>query len=328
MVIIILISGCTKPKSDGKEQANLGESDVYRAPFTGELYDEKKEMRPVLVTINNDPQARPQSGLTEADIVYELLVEGGMTRYAALFQSELPEAIGPVRSARDAFIDVAEGLEAFYVAHGYSPSAKASLDAGVVDHINGMQHDGTLFERSTDRKAPHNSYISKEHLEDAAELVDASMTLGKAPPLSFHEGLKDVKMETKATSISVENGSGSQFTSTYQYDDESGIYWQSVNDTESIDDNTQENIAVANILVLEAVHNALDDAGRQSIDLTSGGKGMLFQAGKVADIEWVNESGVIVPVLDGKIEKLVPGKTWIHIIQQSPGITSKVQFVP
>src|SRR5699024_8892593 len=133
-------------------------------------------------------------------------------------------------------------------------------------------------ERSTERQAPHNSYSTAEHVREAAELVDASLTLRQKPPLSFHDGLKDVKIETKATSITVENGIGPQFTSTYVYDDEAGIYWQSINDIESVDAQSNDGIAVANVLVLEAPHKTIDDAGRQSIDLASGGKGILFQS--------------------------------------------------
>lgn len=319
LVVGLIMSGCSKAPDETHKQ-------VTTAPFTGEDYEGKDLMRPVLVTINNDPQARPQTGLHEADIVYEFLVEGGMTRYAALFQSALPETIGPIRSARDAFIDVAEGIDAFYIAHGYSPTAKARLDAGKIDHINGMQHDGTLFERSVDRPAPHNSYMTGEHVKEAANLLGVSLQLGQLPPLSFHDGLKDVKIEEKATIISVENGSGPQFTSTYRYIEEAGIYEQAVNDVISVDAQSNEVMSVANVLVLEEPHQQLDRDGRQSIDLAAGGKGLLFQAGKVAEIEWANEKGVLVPVLAGETAKLMPGKTWIHIIQQNPGITLKVQF--
>ena len=88
------------------------------------MSEEENTRRPVLATINNHPLARPQSGISDADIVYELVAEGNVTRFLALFQSELPEEIGPIRSARDYFIHIAKGLDAFYVAHGYSPDAQ------------------------------------------------------------------------------------------------------------------------------------------------------------------------------------------------------------
>ncbi|WP_249685590.1 DUF3048 domain-containing protein, partial [Bacillus velezensis] len=85
--------------------------------------------------------------------IYELLAEGNVTRFLAIYQSELPENIGPVRSARFYFIDMAKGFPALYVAHGYSPEAKTMLDHRIVDHINGMAYDCILFSRSRDRLA-------------------------------------------------------------------------------------------------------------------------------------------------------------------------------
>ena len=68
------------------------------------LTEEENWARPVLATINNHPLARPQSGISQADVVYEFMAEGNVTRFLALFQSELPETVGPIRSARDYFI--------------------------------------------------------------------------------------------------------------------------------------------------------------------------------------------------------------------------------
>src|SRR5690606_25562598 len=100
---------------------------------------------------NNHPNARPQSGLASADVVYEMLAEGDVTRFLALYQSEIPDNIGPIRSARSYFIELAKGLDAFYIAHGFSPEAQSMLRNNVVDNINGMYYDGSIFKRSRDR---------------------------------------------------------------------------------------------------------------------------------------------------------------------------------
>ena len=160
----------------------------------GLLSEEENTRRPVLATINNHPQARPQSGISDADIVYELAAEGNITRLLALFQSELPEEIGPIRSARDYFIHIAKGLDAFYVAHGYSPDAKQLLENRFVDNVNGMQYDGTLFKRSKERNAPHNSYISEDNILAAEEKTNSPMEISVIPPFSFHESIEDAKI--------------------------------------------------------------------------------------------------------------------------------------
>ena len=150
---------------------------LYTAPFTGVLSEEENTRRPVLATINNHPHRKTTVRISDADIVYELAAEGNVTRFLALFQSELPEEIGPIRSARDYFVHIAKGLDAFYVAHGYSPDALALLQNGYVDNVNGMQYDGTLFRRSKDRKAPHNSYISNENILTPQEKTNSSMEI-------------------------------------------------------------------------------------------------------------------------------------------------------
>ena len=129
---------------------------MEQAPLTGEMVEEKVNARPVAVMVNNDIKARPQSGLHKADIVYEVLAEGDITRLLAIFHSEMPETVGPVRSSRAYFVDLAKGYDPLYVFHGWSPGAKEKIQAGEVDGINGLTYDGTLFKRASFRKAPHN----------------------------------------------------------------------------------------------------------------------------------------------------------------------------
>lgn len=335
VVGLLLMTACSKttevekPAPSKKEpREEIVEEKQYIAPFTGVQSDEEYTMRPVLATINNHPLARPQSGISDADLIYEFIVEGNTTRLLALFQSELPTEIGPIRSARDGFLEVAKGLDAFYVAHGYSPSARAQLDAGYVDHVNGMQYDGTLFKRSSDRKAPHNSYISGENILVAAEKIDASMTMQKDASLSFHESIEDVKIEEEASTITVQNGTHPNFTSNYAYNQDDRNYQQKINDVITIDKATDQVIELANILVFEAEHQTIDNEGRQAIDIKTGGKGLLFQAGKVKDIEWENINGQMTPVENGVPVELVPGKTWVHILRTSAGLDTNVSYTP
>src|SRR5699024_4457269 len=87
-------------------------------PFTGEETDGDVEQRMIGVMVNNHPEARPQTGLSSVDIVFEILAEGRITRFLALFQSDLPEVVGPVRSAREYYFNLADGYGALYVYHG------------------------------------------------------------------------------------------------------------------------------------------------------------------------------------------------------------------
>lgn len=337
-VALLVITACSEKAemdstglelADG-EQVELPKEpgEQFTAPFTGITSEEENTLRPVLVTINNHPLARPQSGISDADIVYEILTEGNTTRLLALFQSELPEEIGPIRSARDTFIHLAKGMDAFYVAHGYSPDALSLLQVGYVDHINGMQHDGTLFKRSSDRQAPHNSYTSEESIQTGAENMNASMIIENMPSLSFHESIESAKIGDAVSTVVVQNGSHPNFTSTYTYNEASETYNRTVNDIVTVDKANDVEIELSNILVFEADHQTIDAEGRQAIDIESGGRGLLFHAGIVKEIDWENIDGILTPIVDGVPVELVPGKTWVHIIRTNAGIDSNVSYTP
>ncbi len=324
---LVLLGGCSNDKEElMTEEAKEQEGTLQRtAPFTGVL-EESSDRRPILATINNHPLARPQSGLSQADFVYEVLAEGNITRLLALYQSKLPIEIGPIRSARDYFVDIADGLDAFYIAHGYSPDAKELLESGTIDNINGMQYDGTYFVRSSERKAPHNSYISKEHLEAALEDLSIDAEISKVPPLSFHPDAESAKLGEIASTIIV-GMPDANFTSTYVFDPMEKVYEREVNGIITTDKADDKKVTPANILVMEAPYTTIDAEGRQSLDLTHGGPAVLFQNGVALRLEWKQIDGVITPVQNGVPAKLVPGQTWVHIVREQ-SIDNTTTYTP
>ena len=345
LLLLLLIAGCSKDKEETVEAAETeDENEVieveeteeleevvvlpYVSPFTGVRTEEEITNRPVIVTINNHPAARPQSGITSADIIYEMVAEGSVTRLLALYQSELPEEMGPVRSARDYFIEIAKGLDAFYVAHGYSPEAKEMLANGVVPNINGMQYDGSLFQRSSDRKAPHNSYITGEHLLEGMEKVGAREDIEEFPSLSFYDSVKEVPTGVLASTVDIRYGGSEDFHHMYSYDTLTQQYKRSSGGVETIDLLTGQEVSLANVMFFETAHQTIDTKGRQQLDLTSGGRAYLFQAGVMKEIKWQQIDGVLVPMEDGQPAKLVPGKSWIHLVSTNPGIEQMVTFTP
>lgn len=341
-IAMLLVAACSKeePAEDPVPEPDVDEEiiedepveevsvELFPSPFTGVMKEEENTRRPVLATINNHPLARPQSGISDADIIYELAAEGSVTRLLALFQSELPAEIGPVRSARDYFVHIAKGLDAFYVAHGYSPDAKQLLEKRVVDNVNGMQYDGTLFWRTKERRAPHNSYISGENIAKAEEKTNSPMEISVLPPFAFHESVEDAKMGDSVSSITVKYSSDKNFTSVYAYDAEKGNYSRTVNGYVTIDKANDKQLELSNILVFEANHRTIDGVGRQAVDIESGGKAMLFQAGIAKEIEWENRDGILMPIENGLPAKLVPGQTWIHIVPAKPGMVTAVTSTP
>lgn len=299
----------------------------FTTPFTGEGVAEEITQRPILATINNHPAARPQSGLAAADVVYEMLAEGDVTRFLALYQSAIPEQIGPIRSARSYFIDIAKGLDAFYIAHGYSPEAKSMLANGVVSNINGMHYDGTYFKRSSDRIAPHNSYISGENVLAGAEKVGASMDYSKKVFYTFYRDEESAKIGTRANEATIHYSQNSSFNSTYTYDEGTEHYKRFSGNTVTTDYSTGEEIQLSNILFFEMPHRIIDNVGRRDIDISAGGKAYIFQQGMMREIQWKNVDGLLVPIEeDGSEVKLVQGRSWIHFVPTTPGLASAVTY--
>jgi hypothetical protein len=335
--LIGLLAGCqAEEKLVGKEEAvipgvieledDAPEESVKKVhfPLTGMETDDMETDRPFAVMINNHPKARPQAGLAEADIVYEVLAEGDITRFLAIFHSQKPSFIGPVRSARDYYIDLSSGYDALYISHGWSPEAREMLQSGTVDHLNGLFHDGTLFERVSFKKAPHNSYISSENILKGADLKGYDMK-GEIEPLLFHKESPVIEGELAQTvSIAYSRGSISQVK--YVYNEQDGRYDRFTSDGQLIDYNTKQPVQADNLFIVEADHRIVDEAGRRDIDLTSGGKGYLIQKGKARAVQWKNTDGKILPYQDGQLVPLLEGSTWINIVPSSAGFSNIVSI--
>lgn len=337
-IMLFLLVGCNKEKEvveqeekvteqqeEVEEEQNIEETLPYQYPYTGIGSEEEVTGRAVAVVVNNHPKARPQSGLHQADIVYEILAEGNVTRFLAIFQSEQPKKIGPVRSAREYYVRLAKGYDSLFIAHGYSPDAKEMLLGGYIDNLNGMEYDGSLFKRSSDRVAPHNSYISFENILKGADRNGYEME--NAP--ETHSFLNEEEVENLngevANNISISYYDNT-FSSTFEYDESLEKYYRFSNNEQTVDKESKDPVLVSNIMVIETPHNVIDSAGRREIDLTSGGKGYLFQKGQLTEVEWKNVEGEILPYKNGEVVGFVPGKTWINIIPTSPGIEKAVTF--
>ncbi|WP_261134336.1 DUF3048 domain-containing protein [Bacillus sp. Marseille-Q3570] len=328
VALILMLSACSsketaKPSDDaaskdtGIEKKEVDDKPrfAYTFPLTGKGTDEALASRAVAVMVNNAPEARPQSGLHKADIVYEVLAEGKITRLLAVFQSEEPDVIGPVRSARDYYVRLSNGFDAIYIHHGWSPAAKTMLTSGNIDSLNGLYYDGTLFKRANFRKAPHNSYITYENIMKESEKKKFELKQ-EIPAFSFLKEDEVTAIEgDPASTVTVSYGD--HYKVHYRYQSEKGTYLRYVNNEKTVDRETEIPIELENVLVVGADHKVIDSAGRRNINLDSGGDAILFQQGKSQEINWKNENGRIIPVKDGAEVPFVPGKTWVNLVPAS-----------
>ncbi|MCU9614303.1 DUF3048 domain-containing protein [Caldibacillus lycopersici] len=318
---MLLMVGCSKNQEEKQDVEDNEGRDIevveketpspYTYPLTGIATDEESTDRAISVMINNHPAARPQSGLYKADVIYEILAEGGVTRFLAVFQSEKPEIVGPVRSSRDYYIQLAKGLDSFYVFHGWSPEAKVLINEGFIDSLNGLTYDGILFKRASFRKAPHNSYITYENIVKGAE--ENGISLSGAPTAYTFLKEEDEVPGTEVSSVSIDYSTDDFFVE-YKYDSSAENYMRYSADQQTVDYDTGEPVLVNNIFIVEMEHAVVDEKGRRDIDITSGGKALLLQKGKMQEVEWRNIDGRIVPYANGAEVSLVPGKTWINVV--------------
>ncbi|WP_050613884.1 DUF3048 domain-containing protein [Bacillus testis] len=335
LAFLLAVTGCSKEKekADPEEQtdrkivkaeAMQEAGDIY--PLTGKEATGDTHHRAVAVMVNNHPDARPQSGLQKADIVYEMLAEGEITRFLAVYQSEFPDMVGPVRSARDYYIRLAKGLDSLFICHGYSPEAKALLDQGYVDHLNGLFYDGTLFKRDKTRKAPHNSYITFNHIEEGANEKHYNMA-SPPKPFLFMDRQETTRIEGESGNEATVEYGNRLFDVHYAYDESIGRYTRSTAGEQMKDRDSGNPVYIDNIIVLDAPHAVTDSKGRRDIDLTGGGEAYLLQKGKWNRIQWRYLDQVLTFQKDGEALKLVPGKTWVNIVPDKNGLDAVVNIM-
>lgn len=316
----LLLGGCAKigqneqqqgaPIETPNEERENEPKPSFVFPLTGLATETKPDHRVVAVMINNHPKARPQSGLQKADVVYEVLAEGDVTRFLALYQSEFPEKVGPVRSARDYYIQLSQGFHALYICHGWSPEAKKMLESGEADYLNGLFYDGTLFERASFRKAPHNSYITFANIEKGA--AERGYGLQETvEPLPF---FTNDASGAPASQVDIAYSQREYAKVQYRYAPEKRGYFRYSGGEQTVDYDTHEPIVVQNVFIVAAKHVIADKYGRRDIDLASGGSGYLLQNGILRKVEWKNVNGRLLPYENGVPIGFISGKTWINIV--------------
>lgn len=314
-----------EPEQQEPEQQEPIYSGTY--PLTGIPTNENTNQRIVSVMVNNHVAARPQSGLSQADIVFEILAEGGITRFLALYQSEQPEVVGPVRSAREYYFELATGYDALYVFHGAANIVYDIIHARGVENLNGAvyDNDGYLFKRESFRRAPHNSYLQYNAVYDVAESQGYDI-ISAVEPLNFLATDDTIEGENASQIIVRYPGRNAADTVEYSFDETSEKYIRFETQNQTIELNSEEPIQVDNLFIVETHHEVIDNQGRRRIDLQSNGQAYLFQKGKMQQLEWKNEHGRIIPIKDGEPVGFVPGKTWINVVPTNPGLEQSVIF--
>ena len=288
----------------------------------------KGDTRPIAVMIDNVGDARPQAGLNDAYMVYEIIVEGNLTRLMAVFKDADLEKIGPIRSSRHYFLDYALENDAMYVHFGWSPQAQNDIRKLGVNNINGMVESSKSFWRVRDKRAPHNAVTSTEKILDIAERKKYRTTSKKDSVLNYVTDEVELDSEIIASNITIPYSSS--YKVTYKYDEETKRYTRGYNKVTQKDWDTEELVTTKNIIITFAKNYTLNDGtgkGRQNLSNIGTLDGYYITNGKAIKIKCEKTSRKAQTVykdLEGNEIDVNDGNTFIQIVP----INSKVKIEP
>lgn len=275
--------------------------------------------RPIAIVVENHTDARPQSGLTSADIVYETLAEGGITRFLAVFQTQNPKEIGPIRSARPYFNFVANQWGAVYAHVGGSEIALDQLNTGVYKKVQDVNQFffGDYFYRSKERLAPHNAYTTLDLIRGLMEKKNwKEWTPTK---LGEFETIPTEQLQTTVTKISAKFFTAN-YTTNFVFDPTNGLYARSNGTVPAVDKNNDQQIFVRNVLIqyVDDYVVPMDPSPGLGLKLDGDGRAVLFTGGKATDGTWQYSQGENKFLdTEGNAMKFQPGETWVILMPKS-----------
>lgn len=273
--------------------------------------------------VENSAQARPQAGLDSADIVFEEVTEGGVTRFLTLFQSRIPDEVGPIRSGRPEDARVLPAYRPLLFLSGARPDVLSMLREAGVPY---REEDGQVLYRDSSRRSPHNVFARGEDLFDEAE-----DEVGPAEPVgwSFEEDIPTGSVpclepceDDPGADIRVSMSSQSQ--TGFTYDEDAELYRREQNGTPQ-EVTGPGRIGAANVLVLATEirqEGCCDPAGNPLFvtEIVSSGRALILRDGNLYEGRWAKASPdghVQVLGTDGRAFPFKPGPTWVMFAPES-----------
>lgn len=326
IVMALSLSGCGKDENKGSGKKNNTE---VKEPDNKQLkiVDTSSKSRPYAVMINNINVARPlQSGLQDAYLMYEIIVEGGITRYMALFMDQNTTRIGSIRSARHYFLDYALENDAIYVHHGQSPQAQSDFSTLGIDRIVADNSKTGWRDKSLNVSSEHTLFTSIEKLNNG--LGNKRTTRNNDLLLNYSVDEVDLsKKEDAKVASDITIQYSSSYVTSYKYDENNKYYLRSVNGKAHTDYVTKEQYHFKNIITYQVKNTTLNDGenkGRQNIENIGSGEGYYITDGYSVPIKWAKESRKSQTKYyynDGKEIDVNDGNTFIQIQPEGQKLT-------
>lgn len=332
--LIIILNALPKKTTNDNTNNNIdGNSTSEQTPEKKlKIMDLDSNSRSYAVMINNHSSARlHHAGLQDAYLIYEIIVEGGLTRYMALFKDQDTAKIGSVRSSRHYFLDYAMENDAIYVHWGWSPQAESDISTYHINNINGLTWEGKYFyrDKTLNISKEHTGFTTMTMLKDATERLGYRSTTTSSPLLNYVVDDIDIaNMEDVEKAEVVTIKYSSSITDRYEYDEETKTYKRFVNNKAHTDDVTKEQYTFKNIITYQVSNSKIqgDSKDRQNLDNIGSGTGYYITDGYAVKINWQKtsrDSKTKYTLQDGTELKVNDGNTFIQI--QPKGQTLKIR---
>lgn len=276
--------------------------------------------RPVAVMVASDPEARPLSGIGQADMVFEMPVTpNGITRMMAVFQCNEPKEIGSIRSARQDFLPLAQGVDAILVHWGGERDTLAALDAGIMDNVDALKYEGSTFYRKNDIPRPHNGFTTLDLVDERSGILGYASTTSLNPYL--HSAIKGERsLGTVADTVHVDWPQGMDVT--FTYDSDSRTYLRSRGGTPEIDAATGTQVGAQVVILMHSESEFLYDQYIH-VDTVGNGVATIWQDGRKISGLWKKNSATdMLQFTDGQDNPipLEQGMIWVLIDAPLPSI--------
>ena len=335
MIFFILIkSGKEKsiisPFSDKASKNVIETKDLVYNPITGVAFERSAatwlDKRPLAVMINNHVDARPQSAIVDADIVYEMVAEGGITRFLAFFLTNTPQKIGPVRSTREYYLVLVKELGDAMLMHiGYSPQALEAIETWPV---RSLSRGGAQFWRDEARMEKvaieHTAYVDGVYLRELAEKLGWNGSR-QFTSYKFKDENPEKTPENIVKSVAIDFWYKGDYSAYFTYNPDTNSYLRFEGYDENdkpiphIDNETKKQIEVKNLIVQFVAESSIagDEKNRLDYQLVGSGNGILFMDGKATKITWTKadrDSRTYFYDLSGNEISFNRGKFWVSIV--------------
>ena len=326
------------PSASGTDQVLADEQ--VRSVYTNEMIPAAQaSQRPIAIMMPTDKKAQPSYGIGNAKVLYEIMEEGEISRQMAIIDNwQGLTRIGNIRSCRDYYISIATEWDPILVHFGGVYYMADRITAPDINNLSGTNEYGTggerpgsgYFFRTTDRKAPHNAYISGEGITNACNALGYSLSTRpdyyNASHFRFAEGTNSLEQYPGAIPGNVIDLS-KIFTYTksyFTYNPETGLYAKNIHGGPQTDGLTGEQLTFANVIIQNTKWSKRDAKGYlafQTIDST--GDGYYFTKGRGIHITWTKTSDYSPTRYyddNGNEIQLNTGKTYIGVAQDGRAV--------